>query len=163
VGGLLNGQSLDLHFDTLPHNAQSTVLVARGKTVSLIELTLCLPAILGGASRRELQLLERISNCWGMSYQIVDDLKDLLQSSSESGKTAARDASLNRPNLALAGGVPYAIERLVRLLRAGDRNVETLLSKRSSLAFLREFRAGMDGDLNRVLAGAGISTVEGEA
>jgi geranylgeranyl diphosphate synthase type II len=47
VGGLLNGQSMDLHYATLPHNRQMTEQIAMGKTVSLIRLTLVLPAILG--------------------------------------------------------------------------------------------------------------------
>jgi geranylgeranyl pyrophosphate synthase len=76
VQGLLNGQSLDLHYGTLPHNRATTERIARGKTVSLIRLTLVLPAMLGGASNRELQLLERIALYWGLTYQMVDDLKD---------------------------------------------------------------------------------------
>ena len=60
VEGLLNGQSLDLNYSTLPHTRESTERIARGKTVSLIRLTLVLPAMLGGASAREIQLLERI-------------------------------------------------------------------------------------------------------
>ena len=78
VEGLLNGQSLDLHYATLPHNRETTERIARGKTVSLIRLTLVLPAMLGGASAREIQLLERIALYWGLSYQMVDDLKDVL-------------------------------------------------------------------------------------
>ena len=66
VEGLLNGQSLDLHYATLPHNRETTETIARGKTVSLIRLTLVLPAMLGGASEREIQLLERIALYWGL-------------------------------------------------------------------------------------------------
>ncbi len=47
VHGLLNGQSLDLHYATLPHTRKTTETIARGKTVSLIRLTLVLPAMLG--------------------------------------------------------------------------------------------------------------------
>ncbi len=140
VHGLLNGQSLDLNYSHLPHTLDSTERVAEGKTVSLISLTLVLPALAGGARARELQLLTRISTCWGLSYQIVDDLKDLLESSTSIGKTAARDKSLDRPNTALAIGVNAAIARLLRLLHLGDRSLESLLRLRPSLAFLREFR-----------------------
>ena len=52
---------------TLPHNRETTERIARGKTVSLIRLTLVLPAMLGGASQRELQLLERIALYWGLA------------------------------------------------------------------------------------------------
>jgi len=87
VEGLLNGQSLDLHYSTLPHNRETTERIARGKTVPLIRLTLVLPAMLGGASVREIQLLERIALYWGLGYQMVDDLKDVLGSAAQAGKT----------------------------------------------------------------------------
>lgn len=158
--GLLNGQSLDLNYSRLPHTLDTTERVAQGKTVSLISLTLVLPAMAGGATRRELQLLDRISTCWGLSYQIVDDLKDVLESSSSSGKTAARDEQLDRPNMALAIGVGGSVNRLLRLMHAGDRSLEMLVKLRPRLEFLREFRGTLKGELNRVIQGAGAIPID---
>lgn len=158
--GLLNGQSLDLNFFRLPHTVDSTERVAQGKTVSLISLTLVLPAIAGGATERELQLLHRISTCWGLSYQIVDDLKDVLETSSTSGKTAARDESLGRPNMVLAIGVGGAMNRLLRLLHIGDWNLKMLMEIRPSLSFLGEFRATLKDELDRVIEGAGATPID---
>ena len=67
-----------------------------------------LPALLGGAEPAEVKLLERLAAFWGLSYQALDDLKDVFQQAEQTGKTVARDASLNRPNLALAIGAPNA-------------------------------------------------------
>lgn len=158
--GLLNGQSLDLNYGLLPHTAASTERVARGKTVSLISLTLVLPAMCGGATARERQLLDRISTSWGLSYQIVDDLKDVLQTSSASGKTAARDQSLDRPNIVLAIGVGPSIDRLLRLLAWGDRSLDRLLEIRPGLAFLRDFRQTLECELNRILKGARVIPID---
>jgi geranylgeranyl pyrophosphate synthase len=150
VDGVLNGQSLDLHYATLPHNRETTESIARGKTVSLIRLPLVLPAMLGGASAREIQLLERIAMYWGLSYQIVDDLKDVLQSEAEAGKTVAHDVLLDRPNLASAIGVPGAVARLTRLLHMGDRTLGSLLASRPSLEFLGKLRSDLQAELVRV-------------
>ena len=158
--GLLNGQSLDLNYSRLPHTLDTTEQVAQGKTVSLISLTLVLPAMVGGATARELQLLQRISTFWGLSYQIVDDLKDVLESSSTSGKTAARDESLDRPNMALAIGVGASVNRLLRLLYFGDRNLKLLIEIRPSLSFLREFRATLKDQLNRIIEGTGAIPID---
>jgi geranylgeranyl pyrophosphate synthase len=160
VQGLLNGQSLDLDYHSLPHTPEFIERVARGKTVPLISLTLVMPAILGGASKRELQLLERISSCWGLAYQFVDDLKDVLESSSVTGKTSAQDAFLDRPNIALALGVVPAVNRLFRLLNVGDRTLETLIKLRGSLHFLREFRGSLKDELNRIIEGAGAIPID---
>jgi geranylgeranyl pyrophosphate synthase len=150
VEGLLNGQSLDLHYATLPHNRETTERIARGKTVSLIRLTLVLPAMLGGASMREVQLMERIALYWGLGYQIVDDLKDVLDSVSQARKTTARDILLDRPNAASAMGIPGAVERLTRFIHLGDRALQQLLRSRQGLSFLGKLRSDLEEELVRV-------------
>ena len=154
VEGLLNGQSLDLHYAKLPHNRETTERIAHGKTVSLIRLTLVMPAMLAGASAREIQLLERIATCWGLGYQIVDDLKDVLQCFSETGKSVARDVLLGRPNIAAAIGVCGAVERLNSLIRMGDLTLSRLLIIKPSLSFLGKLRADLQAELVRVTENA---------
>lgn len=154
VNGLLNGQSLDLHYSTLPHNRETTERIARGKTVSLIRLTLVLPAMLGGASAREIQLLERIALYWGLGYQMVDDLKDVLESAAQAGKTVARDLLLDRPNVASAMGVPAAVERFTRFIHMGDRTLRQLLKSRPELSFLGKLRNDLEEELVRVTENA---------
>jgi geranylgeranyl pyrophosphate synthase len=141
AGGLLNGQSMDLHYASLRHEQGSTQRTAIGKTVSLIRLTLVLPAMLGGAAERELHLLERIALFWGLSYQIVDDLKDVLRSSSEIGKTSSRDLALGRPNMAITLGLERAADQLQRLIVFGDRTLDRLLAVRPEVALLRNIRS----------------------
>lgn len=154
VEGLLNGQSLDLHFFRLPQTRETTEHIARGKTVSLVRLTLALPAILGGATIRELQLIERISTFWGLSYQIVDDLKDVLQGAGKSGKTSARDTLLGRPNLAAVIGIPAAVQRLTRLIELGDGALGQLIGRIPELSFLETLRAQLEAELAQVLNGS---------
>jgi len=150
VEGLLNGQSLDLHYSAMPHNRETTERVARGKTVSLIRLTLVLPAILGGASSRQIQLLERIALYWGFGYQMVDDLKDVLDSAVDAGKTVARDLLLDRPNAASAMGVPRALARLTRFLHLGDKTLRALLESRPEMHFLKKLRGSLQYEFMRV-------------
>jgi geranylgeranyl pyrophosphate synthase len=138
VEGLLNGQSLDLHYSTLAHNRQTTEQIASGKTVSLIRLAIVLPALLGGASEFELRLFDRIALYWGLSYQILDDLKDMLQCTAETGKTDSRDDALDRPNIALAIGIPAAVTRLARLINLGERTLGRLLIAKPGVSFLHK-------------------------
>lgn len=146
--GLLNGQSLDLNYGSLPHDGETTERIAFGKTVSLIRLSLVLPAILGGASPSEIRLLERIARHWGFAYQILDDLKDVLNSTAETGKTGARDAMLDRPNVSLSIGTGPALHRLAQFIRIGHLSLTRLLRERPEIRFLEELRI----DLERQLA-----------
>ena len=154
VGGLLNGQSLDLNYATLPHNRETTERIARGKTVSLIRLSLVLPAMLGDASERDIQLLERIALHWGLGYQTVDDLKDLLGNPAAAGKTVARDLVLDRPNAAAVLGIPEAVSRLTRFLGLGDRALRQLLKTRPEMSFLETLRNELEEELVRVTRNA---------
>jgi geranylgeranyl diphosphate synthase, type II len=154
VGGVLNGQSLDLHYSTLPHDLATTERIARGKTVSLIRLALVLPALLGGAPKDEVRLLERIATYWGLSYQILDDLKDVLQSTAETGKTVARDVELDRPNMALAIGASGAIRRLARLTHLGDQALRRLSISRPAVSFLGGLRGELHEETTRVTQNA---------
>ena len=154
IDGILNGQSLDLHFSRLPHNRETTERIARGKTVSLIRLTLVLPAMLAVAPAREIQLLERIAVCWGLGYQIIDDLKDVLQTASETGKTASRDELLDRPNIAAAVGIGGAVERLEKLMQIGDHTMRHLLVRRPALSFLQKLRSDLQEELSQVTESA---------
>ena len=151
VDGLLHGQSMDLHYSSLPHSRQTVEQIAIGKTVSLIRLTLVLPAILGGAPVGELRVLERIALYWGLSYQIVDDLKDVLQDASESGKTGSRDLSLDRPNIVLILGVDGAARRLARLIDLGDRMLRRLVASRPKLRFLQALRTELGEEALRLM------------
>lgn len=160
VHGLLRGQSLDLHYHALPHTLQSAERAARDKTVPLIALAMAFPAILHGAPERHVQLLERISLCWGLAYQIADDLKDVLRTPVEAGKTTAHDAALGRPNVAVLLGVPAAVERLSRWMCAGDRTLDELCVAKSSMIFLHQFRGALKNELTLLLECAGAVPID---
>ena len=83
-----------------------------------------------------------------------------MESSSTSGKTAARDEFLGRPNIVLAIGAGGAMNRLLRLLHVGDWNLKMLVRIRPSLSFLGEFRATLKDELDRVIEGAGAIPID---
>jgi geranylgeranyl diphosphate synthase type II len=106
--------------------------------------------MLGGASERDLQLMERIALYWGLAYQMTDDLKDVLDSKTKAGKTVARDLLLDRPNVASAMGIPAALERLTRFIDLGDRSLARLLQSRLGLSFLGTLRSSLEEELVRI-------------
>ena len=147
IAGLLNGQSQDLHYSPLSHRVSNPQSIAMGKTVSLIRLALVLPAIAAQARPEETRRLERLAIFWGLSYQTLDDLKDVLHAGDLNGKTAARDAFLGRPNLALSIGTPESFERIDRLMNLAGRVIARLTRSRPRLAFLREVRVQFNKEI----------------
>jgi geranylgeranyl pyrophosphate synthase len=147
IAGLLNGQSQDLHYSRLSGHQREPQSIAMGKTVSLIRLSLVLPAIVGQAQPHEANLLDRLAIFWGLSYQTLDDLKDVLQGDGTHGKTAARDACLDRPNMALTIGVPESFNRIERLMNLSSRVIARLVHRRARLTFLRDVRVQFNKEI----------------
>jgi len=115
IAGILDGQARDVHFRR-EASPEGVAEVAVAKTVPLIRLAMVLPAVVAGEGAETLDRLERLAAAWGLAYQILDDFKDRLLGSEESGKTAGRDAGLGRPNLPDLAGPQPAFARLQRLL-----------------------------------------------
>ena len=139
LDGILNGQALDLRFGERfgggsgggggadgGTSGADVLRVAEGKTVSLIRLTLVLPALTAGAGEATLASLERLARAWGLAYQVLDDFKDCLMSHTETGKSSARDGELGRPNLPRVAGWQPALDRLESLLAEAGELVAAL-------------------------------------
>lgn len=121
INGVIGGQAYDLGGWRGEQCASEVTEVAARKTGDLLRLTLVLPAIVGGGTKREIQVLDRLALLRGLAYQAADDLKDVISPEADSGKTGGRDEALGRPNLVRAEGLPAALRRFRRLSDTGDR------------------------------------------
>lgn len=142
--GILDGQSRDLAFDP-SFGAKEVKAIAAGKTGELLQLTLLLPAILGGLSYSELLRLSRLARDWGIAYQGMDDFNDLLLSTSDSGKTPFRDVVQQRPNLVVALGPQTAYAEVAHYLAAASSQIDALVQLDAKWCFLSDFHAVMTG------------------
>ena len=140
TSGILNGQARDLNFRTGQGRHREATAIALQKTVPLIGLALMAPALLFGASPPALLLLRRLSVYWGLFYQGVDDFKDLVESSTESGKTSAQDEKLGRPNIALQSGRENAARYVHRLCGLAQGCLAELTGRHPQLGFLTVFQ-----------------------
>lgn len=140
ASGVLSGQSRDLNFNSADGSAEAILEIAAGKTVTLLKLALCLPALVAAAPARTVEHLAGLSLARGLGYQIADDFKDVFQEEQQSGKTSNRDRSLERPNLVTKVGVPLAARRLNDLVREGDQIEQELLREDRRWAFLNSLR-----------------------
>lgn len=61
------------------------------KTAALLEGSVVLGAILGGANDYQVEKLRKFARCIGLLFQVVDDILDVTKSSQELGKTAGKD------------------------------------------------------------------------
>jgi len=139
--GVVNGQARDLGSPKVLDRGRYAAAVALQKTAPLIVLPLLLPAILAGADTRSLVMLRRLAVSWGLFYQGVDDLADIVAATRFSGKTAGRDQPLGRPNIARQLGIDGAGHYLDRLIGISETSVARLTAASPELEFLTKFQS----------------------
>lgn len=141
TAGLLGGQADDLRFGAGVCSARNVSRIAVRKTGALLSLSLLVPALIGTSTRAGQRKLGAVCLYWGLAFQALDDLQDVLGSTVAAGKTTRQDRSLRRPNLALVLGVPQTRQRVRRLLAQADRTVRELTNADARWEYLQEFQA----------------------
>nr|AUZ98421.1 geranylgeranyl pyrophosphate synthase [Trachyspermum ammi] len=90
--GLVAGQIVDVCSEGDPNLGLSDLeFIHRSKTAALLEGSVVMGAILGGANEEEVEKLRKYARCIGLLFQVVDDILDVTKSSEELGKTAGKD------------------------------------------------------------------------
>ncbi len=139
--GLVGGQAADLRFAETGGGAREVSRIAAAKTGALFWLAVFLPALAAQADAAERRDLKSLCVYWGLAFQGMDDLVDLMKNNSEAGKTTGRDRLLSRPNLALALGATAARRRVSRLARLAEEATDRLAARGARWGYLKRFQA----------------------
>jgi geranylgeranyl diphosphate synthase, type II len=138
--GLLGGQARDLRFGDGEKTPREVGRVALAKTAAMFGLSLVMPALLALPNAGEARALRALVVYWGLAYQAIDDLQDILSTSVVAGKTVGRDRALSRPNLAVALGVPATRKRIRCWLTLASRSIQRLTEERAAWSYLGEWQ-----------------------
>lgn len=152
LAGLVGGQAWDLAFVGTDRSAATVSRIAAGKTGALFALTVLLPALPARPAAATRRRLRALAVYWAQLFQALDDVRDLLGSSLETGKTTGRDRALGRPNLAVALGLPATRARLARLERQIGRTLDQLEAGDARWEYLRRFHAAIGATFPAVRA-----------
>lgn len=138
IYGMIGGQTVDVELTNQPVSREQLDFIYQLKTGALLEASMMIGAVLAGASKEELQTVERIAANVGLAFQIQDDILDVTSTTDELGKPvhsdeknekttyvtlrgleqAKRDVEvISEEALTLLEGLPVANPFLTRLLR----------------------------------------------
>ena len=84
IYGMIGGQVVDVELTGKPIPQEKLDFIYRLKTGALLEASMMIGAILGGASEEEGKRVEEIASAVGLAFQIQDDILDVT-STSEAG------------------------------------------------------------------------------
>lgn len=91
VYGMIGGQTVDVELAGGPIPKDKLDFIYRLKTGALIEASMLIGAVLGGAADEDCKIVESLASKIGMAFQIQDDILDVTGSEDEIGKPVNSD------------------------------------------------------------------------
>jgi geranylgeranyl diphosphate synthase type II len=136
---MIGGQVKDLEAERQQPDAEALEYIHRSKTGALIAASLVSGGIYAGAGLAEVQRLRDFGRAIGLSFQIVDDILDVTQSSEQLGKTAGKDTVSEKATYPALFGIEESQRRADELISSGCNCLESFGARASTLRDLAYF------------------------
>jgi geranylgeranyl diphosphate synthase type II len=111
--GMIAGQSTEFEIDKARLTAADLEALDRLKTGALITMAARVGAIVGAASRRDLERITRYAQCLGLAFQITDDMLDAHELSVEN-PNGNNKAAVNYLSVAGSAGAADRVRALYK-------------------------------------------------
>jgi geranylgeranyl diphosphate synthase type II len=103
---LIGGQMEDLLAEKKADStADELEFIHLNKTAAMIEASLVMGGLVGGAQENELATLRQAGRGLGLAFQIIDDVLDATADSATLGKTAGKDATADKATYVKLHGI----------------------------------------------------------
>lgn len=136
VYGMIGGQTVDVESeDSDSLNLETLLYIHENKTAALMEAAMCCGAMLAGASKEDINKIERIAHNVGIAFQIQDDILDVEGDFETFGKPIGSDAENHKTTYVTLKGLPEAKKQVAAL--TGEA-VQLLSEIPGDSAFLKE-------------------------
>ncbi len=136
--GMLGGQSVDVALDGQPKDAETLDYIYRKKTGALIEASLMIGAVLGGADDTQLEKIKKAGAKIGMAFQIRDDILDITGDEAALGKPVHSDSRNQKETYASIYGLERSDETVTELTAQAKALLEETGTDCSFLCWLFE-------------------------
>lgn len=135
IYGMIGGQAADVELTGRQITEDQLAFIHANKTGALIEASMMIGAILGGANEEEVRLIESIGADIGMAFQIEDDILDVTSTKEELGKPINSDERNGKVTYVTLKGLQQAKDDAHKISMRAINNLETLSNTNE---FLRE-------------------------
>lgn len=112
VNGIIAGQVVDIESEGKDISEDTLNFIHNYKTAAMFKAAIRCGAILGGASNDKLKNLTKLSELYGLAFQIKDDILDVTSTLEELGKTPGKDEAVNKATYVKFYGLNGAKEKL---------------------------------------------------
>jgi geranylgeranyl diphosphate synthase, type II len=116
VEGMIGGQVMDLEAEEHQPTPGMVEAIHRAKTGALIRVSLVAGGIYARGTADDIERLREFGRKAGLAFQIMDDVLDVTQNSSQLGKTAGKDIASEKATWPAVYGVEQSIKDAERLI-----------------------------------------------
>ncbi len=124
--GMIGGQTVDVELAGSDIPRDKLDFIYRLKTGALLEASMLIGAVLGGAAEEDCKIVERLASHIGMAFQIQDDILDVTGSEAELGKPAGSDARNGKTTYVTLEGLEKAKKDVEQLSAQAIEDLEQL-------------------------------------
>ncbi len=130
---LIGGQVLDLEGEGKKLEKEALIRIHEAKTAALLTTSLRLGGMTANAKPEKLQALSDFGYALGLAFQVIDDILDVTQSTEVLGKTAGKDAAVEKSTYPSVLGLEDSRKEAAKLTRQALDALEPLGKKSARL------------------------------
>ncbi len=112
VYGMIGGQTVDVELTGKQVSEENLDFIYRLKTGALLEASMMIGAILGGADREQTALMRQVASDVGLAFQIQDDILDVTSTREVLGKPVGSDEKNEKTTYVTLKGLETAREQV---------------------------------------------------
>jgi geranylgeranyl diphosphate synthase, type II len=140
ASGLAGGQVMDLSAEGRDDVTLDELnAIHTHKTATLLRVSVTAGALLAGADENDLARVEEFAVKTGLAFQIADDVLDVTQTTEALGKTAGKDAAVNKATYPRLLGLEGSRRRAQTLIADAKRCLEPYGARADTLLALADF------------------------
>ncbi len=139
VRGMIGGQVVDLESEGKNVGPDTLEYIHHSKTGALLTACVRCGALAVGADPGELNALTGYGSKVGLVFQIVDDILDVTSSSEELGKTAGKDAKVEKATYPALYGLEASRAKAQELVESALEDIAEFGEKAENLRNLARF------------------------
>lgn len=127
IYGMIGGQTVDIEAENGNQilDEETLLFIHKNKTAALIESSMMIGAILAGASKDEVDAVEKIAYNIGVAFQIQDDILDVIGSEEVLGKPIGSDAKNEKLTYVSLKGMETAKQDVTKLSNEAISAIKT--------------------------------------
>lgn len=136
IYGMIGGQVVDVELTNQPIPREKLDFIYRLKTGALLEASMMIGALLGGADEEQLKTVEQIAAAVGLAFQIQDDILDVTSTAEQLGKPVFSDEKNHKTTYVTLEGIEKARADVAEISARAIRLLESLPGENPFLAGL---------------------------